>query len=336
MKRKMLAQLFSMTGSIGLLERFQRNSLMLVLVYHRIGDANSAPFDSGVFSCGPQALDRQVQALKKQFNVISLAEANRIIEGQSALERNSVLLTFDDGYRDNYDLAFPILQKHGVEGLFFLPTSFVGSRTLPWWDQIASLIKASKQRRIDLTYPVARSFLMERGDRQAVIRSALRLYRDARTTDGDQFIKRLAEVCDVPRITQAPERIFLSWDEARTMKRAGMSFGSHTHSHPLMNKLSFNDQVEELCRSRSMLEAELGGTIDTVAYPVGSANAFSSTTFEAMQQTGYRKGFSYYGGVNQYGNISPFNVLRVEGGKGDHLETFRMRMAMLTAAGRDF
>jgi len=57
------------------------------------------------------------------------------------LRDTRVLLTFDDGYRDNYDLAFPILRSHGVQGVFFLPTTFIGTDAIAWWDEIANLIQ---------------------------------------------------------------------------------------------------------------------------------------------------------------------------------------------------
>jgi peptidoglycan/xylan/chitin deacetylase (PgdA/CDA1 family) len=57
------------------------------------------------------------------------------------LRDTRVLLTFDDGCRDNYDLAFPILRSHGVQGVFFLPTAFIGTDAIAWWDEIANLIQ---------------------------------------------------------------------------------------------------------------------------------------------------------------------------------------------------
>ena len=64
-----------------------------------------------------------------------------------------MLITFDDGYRDNYTLAFPILRKHGVQAVFFLPTAFIGTGKLPWWDVIAYIIKHSVKKHIHIEYP---------------------------------------------------------------------------------------------------------------------------------------------------------------------------------------
>jgi peptidoglycan/xylan/chitin deacetylase (PgdA/CDA1 family) len=64
-----------------------------------------------------------------------------------------VLITFDDGYLDNYEIAFPILRSHVVQGVFFLATSMVGSCQVPWWDHIAYLMKTARRRRFSLRYP---------------------------------------------------------------------------------------------------------------------------------------------------------------------------------------
>ncbi len=65
-----------------------------------------------------------------------------------------MLITFDDGYLDNYEVAFPILRSHGVQGVFFLVTDIIGSCNVPWWDHIAYVMNTARQRRFSLRYPV--------------------------------------------------------------------------------------------------------------------------------------------------------------------------------------
>jgi peptidoglycan/xylan/chitin deacetylase (PgdA/CDA1 family) len=86
-----------------------------------------------------------------------------------------VFITFDDGYIDNYRLAFPILEKHGVQDVFFLPTAFVGTGLLPWWDVIAYVVKGSRNSAIRLEYPEPSSFDLARDGQSSRIMHILKL-----------------------------------------------------------------------------------------------------------------------------------------------------------------
>ena len=103
----------------------------------------------------------------------------------------------------------------------------------------------------------------------------------------------------------------MSWDEAAAMVRGGMTMGSHTHSHEVLARLPESEQGEELRGSKQILEARLGVRVDTVAYPVGLRDCFSAATQAAAKEAGYRAAFSFYGGFNLPGSITPMDVRRV-------------------------
>jgi peptidoglycan/xylan/chitin deacetylase (PgdA/CDA1 family) len=322
-----------LTGVTRLLENFQGSGSLIILNYHRIGNARQTPYDSGLFSCTSEELSWQVEWLKRRFSIVTLDQALEIVHGESTPERNSVLLTFDDGYRDNYDQAFLALRKQQVSGTFFLPTAFVGTGLLPWWDQIAFIVKGSKKSRIILSYPEPRALTITGQHRARSIRSILDLFKSPKTTNAELFISELAKACGSKRVTDERHRCFLTWDEAREMQRDGMCFGSHTHSHEILSKLPYERQVEELEASKAILDRELGGSTETLAYPVGSPDTFSADTFRALRTARYRTAFSFYSGVNQPGHIQPFNVLRASV-THESRASFRLRIALLAATAR--
>jgi len=116
----------------------------------------------------------------------------------------------------------------------------------------------------------------------------------------------------------------LNWDEAREMERAGMAFGSHTHTHEILSKLSPDQQFRELFQSRAILEKELAKCIDTMSYPFGRKDAFSEETVRTLELTGYRTAFSFYGGLNLSGKINRFDIRRL-GIDGQSLARFRLQ-----------
>jgi peptidoglycan/xylan/chitin deacetylase (PgdA/CDA1 family) len=333
-KRQRCAAVLERVGGIRLLERLPRRDCLIVLNYHRIGWADQAVYDPCVYSCSPEAFVEQVKYLTQNFEVITLEQAVEFaVNGVSATRTAKILITFDDGYRDNYEYAFPILRQHGAQGTFFLCTSLVGSSTLPWWDQIAFLLRQTKRERIRLQYPEEIELDLRESGFLDVLRVLLRMYKDRTSMDKDRFLKGLSEAVDVTAVTST-ERLFLDWEEAREMVRGGMAIGSHTHSHSLLSHLTAEQQVEEVTQSRQTLEKHLGIPIDTLAYPVGEPASFSADTFRALEQAGYRAAFSYYGGINTRQASNPYNLLRMSVDDDVIAPLFRLRVASAAVVSR--
>jgi peptidoglycan/xylan/chitin deacetylase (PgdA/CDA1 family) len=333
-RRESLAQALAYTGFTRLAEEIPGPPSLLILNYHRVGDAAQTPYDSGTFSCTIEELDWQVGYLKRRFPILTLDQTADIVHGRSALSRTSVLITFDDGYRDNYEAAFPVFVKHQASATFFLPTSYIGTGHLPWWDVIAYIVKTSRKGRISLTYPEPAEFDVTPAHRDGSIMGILKLFKQPSMTETDRFIRDLEAACGSTRPVESEERCFLNWEEAREMQRGGMCFGSHTHTHEILGKLSLARQTEELQTSRAILEGELDRTIDTLAYPVGKLDTFSADTFTALRSASYETAFSFYSGVNRPGHIQPFDVLRCSVDAVTR-PLFRLRIALRAASGRD-
>ena len=335
-KKKFLARVSAYTGVTRLVESLPVPPSLLVLNYHRVGDAEKTPYDSGTFSCTAAEFDWQVGYLKRRFPIVDLTKALDIVHGRTTASRTSILITFDDGYRDNFDQAFPVLRAHGVSATFFVPTAFVGTGLLPWWDNIAFIAKNSPKSRIALTYPEPAEFDLTRAQRAKSIMALLELFKRPTVTDTERFLRELESACGGERPTGSADRCFLNWDEAREMQGRGMCFGSHTHTHEILSKQPYARQLEELQTSRRILERELGRPIDTLAYPVGQPDTFTDETVRALREARYSTAFSFYSGANIPGKIQPYNVLRCGGGvDGEDHSVMRLRVALRAATRRE-
>lgn len=332
-KEKFIAGVGAHTGLTRLLEALPGRPSLVILNYHRIGDAKETPYDSDTFSCTAAEFDWQVDSLKRRFPILSLGRALDIIHGRAVPSQASILVTFDDGYRDNFEQAFPVLRAHGVPATFFLSTSFVGSAALPWWDAVAFVVKNSRMTRIALSYPEPAQFDLTPPQRARSIVEIQQSFKSPSVTDADRFFNELEAACGVKSPAGGAQSSFMSWNEARLMRDGGMSFGSHTHTHPILSKLPYARQLEELCLSRQILEKELGGTIDTLAYPDGQPETFNDDTVAALKEARYTTAFSYYSGVNIPGKIQPYNVFRY-GDDGEDRATWRLRVALRANAWR--
>jgi peptidoglycan/xylan/chitin deacetylase (PgdA/CDA1 family) len=332
-KRELLSQGLHWSGARLLFEKLPEKDVLLVLNYHRIGDAEEDDFDSNVFSVNADQFNEQVAYLKEHLTLVTLDEALAFIDGKAKdrTPRSRVLITFDDGYMDNYEVAFPILRSHGAQGVFFLTTDLVGSCRVPWWDAIAFIIKSARRKQFTLRFPYQLSVDIDQDGLSDSLRSVVKAYYGPENTDPDRFILELKEAAqgDDPPTTM---RRFLNWDEAREMIAGGMAIGSHTIHHPILSRLGREDQRRELAQSRATLKDKLGMNAEALAYPFGVEDSFSAQTMEIAQETGYRAAFSFYGGTNRRGMTRPFNVKRVSIGYQSWLR-FRVQAAVCRSTG---
>lgn len=333
-KREWLAHGLLWSGALLLLSKFPAKDMLLVLNYHRIGNPDDDRFGSGVFSATAEQFNNQICYLKRHVALVTLEEALAFVEGTSKEKTCCcrVLITFDDGYLDNYDIAYPILRSNGVQGVFFLTTNLVGSCHIPWWDQIAYLMKTARRRQFFLRYPVGLTVDIDTSGLTDSLRSVLSLYKKPENSDPARFMQELLEETggdDPPGVL----RRFLDWDEAREMIRGGMAIGSHTHSHHILSQLEPELQLKELVQSRSIFKEQLGFQPDALAYPVGGRTSFTDQTQRAARDAGYRAAFSFYGGTNLRGSTSPFDVNRVGVGR-ESWDRFRVRTAVCRFTGK--
>ena len=333
-KREMLARgLFRCCAPL-LLDRLPARNSLLVFTYHRIGDSRGDLFDPALFSATAEQFDGQVAHLKRHASVVSLAEALDFIEGRirEGPRRARVLITFDDGYLDNYQVAFPILRAHGLPGVFFLATGMVGSCEVPWWDRIAYLMKTASRRRFTLRYPADLEVDIEAHGLRKSLRDVLLLHKRRENEDPARFVRELREET---KGDEAPDdlRRFLDWNEAREMAAGGMAIGSHTHSHRVLSQMPPDQQLEELSRSRALLEEQLGAKPEALAYPVGKPISFSGLTREMAREAGYRAAFSSHGGTNLPGSTARYDVKRT-GVSDQSWPRFRVQTAVCRVTGR--
>src|SRR5690606_9159232 len=133
-KKELAARALATPGIRRLLAAALPGNGVLVLNYHRVGDSSRSRYDRALWSATAEGFDAQVAFLKAECDVIALDDIDDALQRRRG---RHVAITFDDGYLDNHDIAFPVLRHHGVPAAFFIATGFIDRRLLPWWDAIA-------------------------------------------------------------------------------------------------------------------------------------------------------------------------------------------------------
>lgn len=328
-KRLLLASALEKMGLLWALERYKSKPGILIVNHHRVGDASKSRFDRGVFSATEEELDGQIKYFKKHLNLVFGEELEELVSGRTKLRGMHVALTFDDGYLDNYTGAFAVLRANETGAAFFLVPEYVGSAAVPWWDEIAYLVRNTRKEALTLTRSGVFHVLLG-VDREPAIRSVLRHYKRPGDTRGGELLEELREQCECAEPT--PSRRFLDWEEAREMKGAGMVIGSHTQTHRILGQLSPEQQRWELEQSKRVIEERIGSSVSALAYPVGTRGAFDGTTEEIARSLGYTMCFSFYGGVNTPERMTSMNLLR--GSADREASLFRTETMMNAKLGR--
>ena len=310
---------------------------LTVLVYHRVANPGEiGELDPDLIDATPAEFDAQMAYLRANFHPIGLEELLAAQRGEAPLPAGSALVTFDDGYRDNCEQAFPILKRHGMRAIFFVTTGHVSERRLFWWERIALLVRRSRGQRIELAFPVRRQLDISTPEaKKRTVWHLNRIVKDAFALDVDRFLDELAVACDV-RFTPEEERALadgalMTWDDVRTMRREGMGIGSHTRDHRVLQTLPAEHLARELRDSRAQLERELGEPITTIAYPVGKSIQSLPAVRQAVADAGYELGFTTEPGTNVLPSSDQrLNLKRLSIDRGVPAGLARVRLAMPT------
>jgi peptidoglycan/xylan/chitin deacetylase (PgdA/CDA1 family) len=287
------------TGGLDRLARLSWRGL-LVFNYHRIGVPGEFD-DPDLFSGTVDDLDAQVALLADRFEVVPAGAAS--LQGRG----RRIAFTVDDGYRDQL-LAAQVFAAHRVPGSFFVCTGFVDDPHHAWWDEIAWLVGGSGA---DLPASEWLPEGLRRGDPARDRRTVTTAYKQRAGLRGAEFLDWLAGCTGRPRLAEVAADRWMSWDDVRSLRRAGMEVGGHTVTHPILATLAPDVQRAEIGGSIRRLRDELGELVDTFAYPVGASDSFDATTTGLLAELGVRRAYSFCGGYNRAGRTRPFDVRRV-------------------------
>jgi peptidoglycan/xylan/chitin deacetylase (PgdA/CDA1 family) len=265
-----------------------RSDRLAILTYHGVSEDPAALGVLSGLHVPRDSFEAQLGYLSANHPVLPLAEAlSRLAEGEP-LPRGAVCITFDDGYRNNYRVAFPALRRHGLPATIFLATHFVGSGQMLWHDRVARVLQSMPPGELKLDGQVWQ--LTSPGDRRAAfsdLTSALKSLPEV------EMLSRLAQLEDHARVGAAsgplpPDSEIMDWDEARDMKDSGLiTFGSHTVTHPILSRLTPERLREELGDSRAKIEAELGVPCNLLAYPNGRPEDVTNEVVRCARECGY-------------------------------------------------
>jgi peptidoglycan/xylan/chitin deacetylase (PgdA/CDA1 family) len=268
----------------------------LILGYHRVVEHFDTHADLTIrpMLISRAMLEKHLDWIGGRYRFASLDELGRRLE-EGASAEGLAAVTFDDGYSDVYENAFPLLQRKGIPAAVFVVTDIVGSRVAPFHDRLYLLV-AGALKRWRANPEAAEKLFSELG--LAHLNGAVTRNDDPLSVMG-VLLDRLSQeqaftvaeaLCGEVELSGDELRAMrpLTWEMLREMQRSDITIGSHTRSHPLLTNETGRKLDDELKASRAALERELNTPIRHFAYPDGR---WSTLVVDSVKSAGYR--FAY-------------------------------------------
>ena len=273
--------------------------VVTILAYHRICPPDRGPegLDRRVVSASPAGFEWQMRYLRSRYEVLSFDEL--IERGRSArpIPPNAAIVSFDDGYRDNFELAYPILLRHALPATIFLTTGFVGSAQRLWWDELHETIAGCGRGRVDIP-GIGKVDLGSRRQRRRVTETLRNRWKTIPDGELRERLHTIAHLRGGGAPASCGERVSLSWDEVREMSEHRVCFGAHTHTHPILTRVTAAAADREIGVSKTILERELGRPARFFAYPNGERGDFDPGTRELLVRHGFEAAVTLVPGSN--------------------------------------
>ncbi len=292
-----------------------------ILMYHRVAGSscNDPEARIRVINAHCEQFKQQAEFLARTCTVLSFDELREYCLHPEKLPENPVILTFDDGYLDNYTVAFPILRQYGLKATIALTTGFIGTRQVPWWDRLAEAI-------IRIPGPAIRIKgvgMLDLTDKFRVVRRVQEQVKLMAEKEKNRVISELES-----RLPEPPpsNTCMLSWEHVREMGRQGISFAAHTVTHPILTRVDRETAREEILRSRQTVEQQTGKPVTVFSYPNGSPADMNAGLDDFIKQAGFQFCLTTLYGSNPPGP-DLFKLKRVIVEPDDDLRLFQVKVA---------
>lgn len=297
------------TGALRLASRFNRPGVAIIMYHSVMDDPSSAQLTLGGIIHSTEVFRGQMEVIARHFRAVSLDDVRLFLKGEKALPPRAVVVTFDDGYADNYQAANDILIPLGIPAVFYVTVDCVDRQRLPWPSLLRYAFLTSKKAiwsEVDVTvWPLSSTAKrIQAFDRASEYCSKL--------SGGpqDQFVASLQQQLGTEP-PQLSRRLMMTWDEVRGLARNGHTLGSHTMTHPNIAYIAESDLQTELLGAKRRLEQELAAPIVHFSYPCPALEPhWADRTVSATREVGYQTAVTTDGGLVRR-NDNPLSLRRI-------------------------
>ncbi len=299
------------SGALRFVGNFQSPGAAILMYHSVLPDPTQQSDSLGGIVHSQVAFRAQMEMLARDYRPLSLAEAVKSLRKGGNFPKRSVVITFDDGYTDNCEVAMPILNQVGVPATFYATVDCIENKRLPWPSRLRYAFRKTKAAL--WTEPLSKSSdrnsstrkfwtLNDADSREATFLAACDSCCQLSGTPQEEFIGSVERELET-RLPESYAALMMTYDQLRELSRHGHIVGSHTMTHPNMAYLNEDDAQRELGESKQRLESQLGAPIKHFSYPCPALSPhWSQQTVEQSHALGYETGVTTNSGLTRHGD----------------------------------
>lgn len=259
-----------------------------VLLYHRVCDLDN---DFWKLAVSPEHFEIQMKYIKENYNIIKFED------DWSRVDRKSIVITFDDGYIDNYRYAIPILKKYNIPATFFVSTDNIDTRDEFWWDELSNMVYYTNKLPRNIVYKEQLLFFDTQENKKI---SCLKIRKILLDMDSKTRIKELDNLHNIFGFMRRESDLSRTMNSKEIQELSKMdifTIGAHTKAHCRLSGLTRDQQFEEIYGSKNVLEEIIQKEINIFSYPFGNGQDYSSETVDIVKNCGFKKACVVQGGL---------------------------------------
>lgn len=268
----------------------------MVLLYHRVCSLDSDP---QLLSVSPENFYDQVSYLKKEYALLTADEFADFVTRNKSLPPKSILLTFDDGYADNFKTALPILESLGAQALFFITTSNIDTNKELWWDELERIFLTTDKLPEVLVLKTENNtaFATESEmDRNNIYHKLHPKIKYSHFKEREKMLSDFRTWAGISNTGRETHRL-MSWDEVVQMSKSKSAvIGAHTVHHVPLSVINYNEQLKEIKDSKDQLESRLQLPVKYFSYPYGAKKDYNADSINICKSLGFTLSFSNFPG----------------------------------------
>lgn len=307
---------------------FLKEPYCIILAYHRVSLSNSSnPFLKDMI-VAHDVFERQMQYIKENYKVISIDEIDNYFSESKNHNKNAAVVTFDDGYEDNYKYAFPILKRYSIPAIIYVPTLFINGVASLWWDDLACLFEKTKKKKIRMVYKKEWYNFSLKSDacKKKTFYHLSNILKYSNKHEIDDLLNYLSNLLEVHNADKPS--YFLSWKQIEEMSKYNILFGAHTHSHSNVVLLDKKKLNEEIIKPKQIIEQHINKKVKWFSYPYGEKGDFNKESIDVLRKAGYTNSVTMLQGfVNKKDDL--FMMRRIGIGGNDSDEIFQLKLSGL-------
>jgi peptidoglycan/xylan/chitin deacetylase (PgdA/CDA1 family) len=258
---------------------------LIILVYHRVlPEYKFSPFNTII---SLKTFTKQIDILAKKYPIIPLSDSVNQCKSGYVKNRIQTVLTFDDGYRDSYEIIYPILKEKGLPASFFIATDYINSSKPIWVDELVKILSINTDiRRIEIADKLIHQKIMQ--PRLSFIYSLVDSMKSLTSKGRQNILNLLNEQAGKKIIPDYLNDRCITWEQAKLMSANGMEIGGHGTSHSSLSRISFTEATQEIRKCKEIIENNIKISCRNFAFPFGCQKDYNQKLIDYVKDVGFQ------------------------------------------------